>query len=224
MKFSQVLIFCLFSIQLKALAVEADAQQWFNFTVQGLVAEKNPMGIYFEAQARRSDRQNEIYESLLRPALYFKSEDYGSFFVGTLSRLNDEQRLVETRHWVQWLMQPEFGGDDYRNVLRVRLEQRDFENHEPHSNRLRVMARTMHTSFLNSNWRVFGSLELFYHFNQASENLKTGLSQSRTSLGVSFPVDKIVTFELSYMNMYVFNRQSSDQMNHVLNTALNINF
>jgi hypothetical protein len=224
LKSAQVLVFCLLSIQLKALAVEADAQQWLNLTAQGIVSEKTPVGLYFEAQARRSNHEDEIYESLIRPAVYYQTENYGSFFFGTLSRLNHEQRKVETRHWVQWLAQPEFGQADYRHVFRLRLEQRDFENNTEDSNRIRMMVRTLHTSILSSQMRPFGSLELFYHLNRASANLQPGLSQSRTSLGLSVPLGRITTLEVSYLNMYIFNRQDAEQVNHVVNMALNINF
>lgn len=212
----RLLFLILYSSSLQATV---DHQQWPNLTVQGIVLEEKPIGVFLETQARRSDDQDEFYEKFVRPALYYSSQNRGSFFLGTMKRFDSENNEVETRNWLQWLYPVSTS-----TSFRVRFERRDLRDQSQLSERLRLSGRFNGQDLLVGLLRPFVGLEIFHNFNQVGQNIKPGFAQSRFVLGLSKKLSEHLQFEGSYLNQHIHQPRRSDQTNHVLNLVLNVTF
>lgn len=200
-------------------AYEEDGNQWLSATAQGSI--QSNVGGYIEGQARRSDRQEKVYEYLLRPAFYYKTENLGSVFVGTLKRFDYNNQENENRHWVQWIQS--YDMSCFKITTRFRQEHRDIKSVDQISHRSRLMVRVVSDEFsIGSQWKPFIATELFYNWNDAG-SLKKGLQQSRNSVGAGMPVSSILTLEASYMIQILNNPFKEDQLNHNLVLGFNFN-
>ena len=102
MKKYKLFLFAIFIYSSNTLAVSYDNQMWLNLTLQGPLSSDSKWGAYLELQPRYSDKQQKVFETLLRPAIYYKTEDWGTFHLGYMSRTNSENKEIEKRYWTQW--------------------------------------------------------------------------------------------------------------------------
>lgn len=208
--------FCIIFSSLIAHAYEEDGHQWVILTGQGMI--NSDFGGYLEMQARRSDRQDKVYEYLIRPAIYYKTEKSGSYFLGTLKRFDDKSHENENRHWLQWLTF--FNLESFKITSRFRQEFRDIKSIKDISHRSRLMLRATSESFtLKDSWKPFVASEIFYNWNDAG-TLKKGLHQSRNSIGISNSVNSVLTIETAYMLQILNHSHRENQMNHNLVLSL----
>ena len=202
-----------------ANAYEEDGQQWLVITAQSV--SNSGLGGYLELQSRRSQRLERINEYLLRPAIFYKSENSGFFFLGTLKRFDYAASENENRHWVQWLNT--FNAENLKLTTRFRQEYRDIRNVEAVSHRSRLMLKGSSDDFsLGYGWKPFLATELFYNWNDAGL-LKQGLHQSRNSMGIGKTLNVSLTLEASYMAQVLNNSGREDQLNHNIVFSLNLN-
>ena len=202
-----------------ANAYEEDGQQWLVITAQSVSA--SGWGGYLELQSRRSNRQEKIFEYLLRPAFFYKSENTGSFFVGTLKRFDYTAKENENRHWVQWLNT--FNTDNLKLTSRFRQEYRDIKNVDAISHRSRLLLKAYADDFsVGYGWKPFLATELFYNWNDAG-SLKQGLHQSRNLIGVGKGVSSSLSLEAFYMAQVLNNSGRENQLNHSIVLSLNLN-
>ncbi|MBC7754620.1 MAG: DUF2490 domain-containing protein [Moraxellaceae bacterium] len=217
MKWLIKLIFILSPVAVQAY--EEDGNQWLSLTAQGII--QSNLGGYIEGQARRSNRQEKVYEYLLRPAFYFKTENSGSFFVGTLKRFDYKTEENENRQWIQWLKS--YNLNSFKITTRFRQEYRDLKSVDQISHRSRLMLRGASDEIsIGSHWKPFLASELFYNWNDAG-SLKKGLQQSRNSIGAGTSLGSMVTLEASYMLQILNNSVKEDQLNHNLVLGFNFN-
>lgn len=203
-------------------ATTSDSQQWLSLTAQGQITESNPVGFYLETQFRRSNNLNQIYESVLRPALFYKTANHGSFFLGTMKRYGPSQQDLETRHWLQWLESYEIS--DFKTRVRLRFEQRQIDKVTDESFRARVLARISHSKMAFDRFSPFFQIELFHNLNSVNSNIKAGPSQTRTALGVSTKVNSFINADIGYQNVSIYNMTRESEVNHVLNMGLSVSF
>lgn len=200
-------------------AYQEDGQQWLSLSAQGLIVKSN-FGGYFEAQARRSDRQEKVYEYLIRPAVYYKSESSGSFFVGQLKRFDYASKENENRYWVQWLKT--FDAENLKITSRFRQEYREIKTIDEISQRSRLLLKGVWDKFpVGYDWKPFLASEIFYNWNDAGP-IKKGLQQSRNSIGLGKSVTSTLFLEAFYMAQIINNPAREDQLNH--NLVLSLNF
>lgn len=208
-----ILILLIFST--KVFAIE-DTQQWLNLTFQGSFSENTPVGYYFETQARRSEDQDQFFEKFFRPALYYRSEGVGTFFLGLMKRFDSTDQEIETRHWVQYLL-------PFQNsIFRIRMEQRHINGFSRNSDRIRIFGRINGQQFQLDTLRPFVSLELFHNLNDVGQNIQSGSAQIRTMLGFSLKLNEQLNFEISYLNQRLMLTSRPDETNHVMNFVLNV--
>jgi hypothetical protein len=207
------IFFLILILSIKAYSVE-DTQQWLNVTVQGSATPV--IGYYVESQFRRSEDQDRFFEKFVRPAIFFKTEDSGSFFLGTMKRFDSGDREVETRHWLQYLY-------PYQNFsFRLRFEQRDLNSLSRNSDRLRLFGRINGQKLYFEKFKPFASLELFHNLNGVSPSIQSGFAQSRTMLGFSSKLGEQLALEASYLNQKLMLPNRPDETNHVMNFVLNV--
>ena len=176
-----------------AQAYEEDGNQWLSLSAQGII--QSNLGGYIEGQARRSDRQEKIYEYLFRPAFYYKTESLGSFFAGTLKRFDYKNQENENRQWAQWIQS--YNLNSFKITTRFRQEFRDIKSVDKISHRSRLMLRGLSDEFyISGNWKPFLASELFYNWNDAG-SIRKGFQQSRNSIGAGTSLSPILTLEAS---------------------------
>ncbi|MFN9068485.1 MAG: DUF2490 domain-containing protein, partial [Bdellovibrionales bacterium] len=94
---SRILFVLLFTSISKATV--NDSQIWTLLTVQGKITPESQFGAYLELQPRYSENSKDMFETLWRPALFYKTENSGSFFLGYLQRFNSDNKQIELRYW-----------------------------------------------------------------------------------------------------------------------------
>lgn len=212
-----ILFTAIILFNLKTFATSYDNQLWLNLVAQGLITTESKIGAYIELQPRYSDKQKRNFEYLIRPAIYYKTDDYGAYHLGYLSRSNSEEKEIEKRYWAQW--SKPFSLDNYTFTTRLRYEIRNLSLTK-NSNRLRVMGRLLHNEFLFSDLKPFVSVELFFNLNDVNPSIKSGMKQSRSFIGLSQKMAESYTLEYSYMKNYVDSATTEDQDNNVLMVSL----
>ncbi len=220
---SKILVITSLFFSSLAFSYDDDTQIWLNLTAQSQLKVDSGFNGYLEMQVRRSNEEQKIYEYLIRPAVFYKTDQLGSFFIGTLKRFDYATKENENRHWFQW--SDSFKFDSNKLTLRLRQEHRDIKNIPEISWRTRLQVR-----FQNDNLTFFESFkpflatELFYNLNEANKNLPVGLRQSRTAMGVNHKMTDQLQLEISYIGIIINNVDREDNFNHVLNTALTLSF
>jgi hypothetical protein len=200
-----------------ASAKTFDDQIWTQFVVQGDFSTESQWGGYLELQPRYSFRQKKFFENLLRPAVYYKSENAGLFFVGYMSRFNSDIQENEKRYWAQWA-----GVEKIEKITlsgRVRYELRDLNLQSP-SHRTRFFGRVMTKELSFYGFNPFLAVEVFYNLNSVGSSIETGFQQLRNSVGVSRKFEGELTFEAAYTRNSIDSAQSPDQDNNVLQFSL----
>jgi len=207
------LVFLCLTFRLQAWATSYDNLAWFNLTLQGPISKDPNIGAYLELQPRYSDNQKKTYETLLRPAFFYKTNDYGSYFLGYLTRLNGENREVEKRYWAQWLKSQSH--NQFKFTGRARYEWRDL-NLSKASQRLRLLLRLQNEELKLFDFKPFIFSELFYNMNGVSSSIQPGMRQTRTGIGMSRLLSDSFTLEFAIMKNLINPPNTEDVDNNVL--------
>ncbi|MFN8847756.1 MAG: DUF2490 domain-containing protein [Bdellovibrionales bacterium] len=219
---SRILFVLLFTSISKATV--NDSQIWTLLTVQGKITPESQFGAYLELQPRYSENSKDMFETLWRPALFYKTENSGSFFLGYLQRFNSDNKQIELRYWTQWLNRYSF--EDRDVTVRVRLEQRDVNNFDKESMRARLMVRAVEKSIVVAGANPFGFVELFQNLNSVrapGNGADSGFQQSRLILGLTRNFDNI-SADIGYLKNYIDISSAGIQDNNALFLALGYNF
>lgn len=218
MKTTKILTIAIILFGTQAWATRYDNQTWLNITLHGTVTQDSKWGAYLELQPRYSDKQQEVFETLLRPAVYYKTDQYGTYHIGYLSRTNADNKEVEKRYWAQWSQT--FNADSLKFFGRLRYELRDLSLSDK-SQRLRVMGRLMKDDWVTfAGFKPLAAVELFYYFNDVEPSIKSGMKQSRNSIGLTRKFENQVTTEFLLTKNYIDSATAEDQDNNVLQIIL----
>ncbi len=217
MKKYKLFLFAIFIYSSNTLAVSYDNQMWLNLTLQGPLSSDSKWGAYLELQPRYSDKQQKVFETLLRPAIYYKTEDWGTFHLGYMSRTNSENKEIEKRYWTQWSKLMSY--DSFKISSRARYEIRDLSLSDK-SERFRLMGRLMKDDFSIYDFKPLVAIELFFNLNDVSPSIKSGMKQSRNSIGLSRKFENKVTTEFLITKNYIDSATTEDQDNNVLQLIL----
>lgn len=219
---AKLLILILLISSTKAFAESYDNQLWLNVTLQGPLSTDSKLGASIELQPRYSDKRQETFETLLRPALYYKADDLGTFHLGYLSRSNSDNKEIEKRYWTQW--SKSYGVESYKLFSRVRYEIRDL-NLSDKSQRVRLMGRVLKDDLvLFYGFKPLAVVELFYNMNDVDSSIKSGFKQSRNSVGISRKFENMTTTEFLFTKNYIDSATAEDQDNNVLQIILTKEF
>lgn len=200
-----------------AHAIDGDTQLWntqnFNYKIDDKWAAN------LEFQERWYGDVSYLAFFIVRPSVTYKWNDWLSFTGGYAHfRVYDGEGdfADEDRIWEQVSIRL-FGGKDQLTLnWRTRLEQRMFEAGGDTVWRLREQLRFM--APLVDRVQGVTWTEVFWRLNAAEtasgQIVDGGLEQWRNFAGLNFEVNKNVTFEAGYMNVYTW-RTSGDTMDHV---------
>ncbi|MBY0451397.1 MAG: DUF2490 domain-containing protein [Bdellovibrionaceae bacterium] len=218
MKQLKLIIVSLLFNTTQAYAESYDNQVWLNVTLQGPLSTDSKLGASLELQPRYSDKQQQVFEALLRPALYYKTDELGTFHLGYLSRTNSDNKEIEKRYWTQW--SKSYGLDSYKLFSRIRYEIRDL-NLSDNSQRVRLMGRVLKNDLdIVYGYKPLVAVELFYNINDVNPSIKSGFKHSRNSVGLSRKFENNVTSEFLLTKNYIDSAIAEDQDNNVLQIIL----
>lgn len=208
---------------LHASAFDEDNQFWGQFITMGRPIKDQPFGVFFEYQGRVSDRQDRLYESFIRPALYYQLNDKVSLWAGYLSLRRDDFDEIEQRPWQQLNYSEKIEG--WSLLLRLRQEQRLFEfpvragaDTSAILHRTRVMLRANAPIVSEGEWYAFLPLiqnELFFNLNDHDRGV-AGYQQNRAFLGFSKWLDEKWLVDAGYLNVHQKRVNREDAMLHAL--------
>lgn len=193
-----------------AEAQEHEFQSWSAAFTQWSVGEK--VEFWFDGHARRRSASSLF---IVRPAVGYRLFDNLKAHVGYawVPTLPDVGSLTnEHRIWQQILWTPAAGGG-FAFALRPRLEQRFSDAGGDIGHRARLFARA---SFRppEADVMLVAWDEAFLQFNDTDWGAAGGFDQNRLFVGVGFPSQSRVRFEVGYLNV-LLNRDPL-QIAHVL--------
>ncbi len=217
MKKIKLFILLMVLVSTKSFGATYDNQIWLNLTLQGTFTNESKLGAYLEVQPRYSDKQQRNYETLLRPALFYKFDEIGTFHLGYLSRTNFENKEIEKRYWAQW--SKTYGFENYKFSTRARYELRDLSLIDK-SQRIRLMGRLLKDDIDLYGYKPLVAVEIFYNLNDVNPSIKSGINQSRNSIGLSQKFESGLTSEFLITKNYIDSATAEGQDNNVLQIIL----
>ena len=146
--------------------------------------------------------------------------------------------------WAGYTHDPQYASGDFTVMERRAREQVTFENFAQIgtgklTGRIRVEQR-WRKGFDGTGWRVRPylkyslplrrggrtalvlSTEPFINFNRTAFARTRGLDRVRSLVGVSTPINKIISVELGYLNQHTFVRDGPDNDDHVASLSLSL--
>ncbi|MEN9798435.1 MAG: hypothetical protein RL653_2131 [Pseudomonadota bacterium] len=201
-----------------AAAVPQAPEAWLNVFAQGRVL---PPGAtharalyYLEFQPRFGLSPARADKVLLRGAVGWEVTRGVTLWagVGAIPRFDGSDWLVsETRLWQQLMLSGSLG-PQFQGLLRLRLEERAFENAPELSWRARLMLRGVYTPPAggNTTWGLVVFDEYFH--GVAGVEGKQGFDQNRAFAGVLHRFTPWMSVEAGYLNVY--SRLPSEKMAH----------
>jgi hypothetical protein len=201
-----------------ALAQRTDDQLWLQ--ANGNVPLGGPARVTIESIARFGDRAGglahtefgglfnwKLSKSVEIAAGYRHVEDYD----------HDRQLPNEERMREQVLVQL-----NHLLTARVRLEQRFSSAGPDTGHRVRGQLRLV-LPFNQAGVALTAANETFENLNDTGWGQRTGIERMRNSVGLQFPLARLVRGELLYMNQYRFGRAGArDQMDHIASFTLTL--
>jgi hypothetical protein len=204
------------------------SEAWLNVFAQGRMVppgETHSRTLYYlELQPRFSLELGRADKVLLRGAVGWEVTKGVTLWagVGAIPRFDGTDWLVsETRLWQQLMLSGSFG-PQLQGLLRLRLEERAFENAPDLSWRARLMLRGVYTPAIggNTTWALVAFDEYFHGI--AGVEGKLGFDQNRAFAGVLHRFTPWMSVETGYLNVY--SRLPSEKMSHtfLVQTIINL--
>lgn len=212
-----LVLLALLPVTASAEAIQA-SEAWLNVFAQGRMlppGEAHSRALYYlELQPRFGLAPGRADKVLLRGAVGWEVTRGISLWagVGAIPRFDGGDWLVsETRLWQQLMLSGSLG-PQLQGLLRLRLEERAFENAPELSWRARLMLRGVYTPPLggNTTWALVAFDEYFH--GVAGVEGKLGFDQNRAFAGVLHRFTPWASVEAGYLNVY--SRLPSDKMAH----------
>lgn len=206
-----------------ASAIEEDFQTWQQVIATTKLAEGTTGTI--ELQPRFTDDASRLGQLLIRPSIGFTIFDKTVLSLGyAYVRTSPAEGATthEHRPWQQLAFPIASKEGVFTLSSRTRFEQRFREDGDDMGLRLRQQLRLM-APIAETNWQAVAWSEGFFNLNDTDWGAREGLDRWRNFVGVNIPLRSGVTLEPGYLNQYV-NRQSTDQVDHVVSVTLNMNF
>jgi len=173
---------------------------------------------WFDGQARYFDRENDVDQYLLRPAVGYKLTEQTSAWLGVasivtmdeLGNRREERRLWQGLSWSREL------GNGKKLALRTRIAERRRDTGDGTAVwlRQRVALTIPVPNRDNIAWAI--ALEPFIDFRDTEWGANTGLSQFRSSVGARFRLRDRLSLESGYMNQYFPRDDQRDVSNHLV--------
>lgn len=173
-----------------------------------------PIGYYLEVQDRINQNLSVGNRFIVRPAVRFNILPGLSLWAGYGWLPAFSPFLNESRLWQQAFYQ--FDTRLWQFIGRLRVDERWLGNTDALAYRGRIMVRVLKFIGQRDSLALCGWSEYFQNLNTVIGGPQAGFDQSRSFLGINFPIAKGILIEPGYSNVLVNQPQSSAKtMNHV---------
>lgn len=172
---------------------------------------------WFDGQLRYFDRDIDVEQYLLRPAIGYRVTDDASAWLGIalIVTLDDRgNRREERRVWQQLSWSRDLAGGK-RLESRTRLAQRRRDSGDGTAVWLRQQVALTVPMPGRDRTRLVLALEPFIDFRDTDWGATSGLSQIRARIGARFKVGNALGLEAGYMNQYFSRDDRKDLSNHL---------
>ncbi len=221
--FKIIPLLCTLIFSTPSWATVEDSQIWTSLTASTSIAPKFDIAV--ELHARFTEDNETLGQKIIRPSITYKLNDRLSFSGGYFYGLSNSSSSVS--HYEQRLWQ-QIGYILYENPSialsgRTRLEERFAEDESDTGYRLRQQIRLQ--APLMTDYALKGVVwnETFFGLNETSWGQRDDIDQTRSFIGVSFPLTEQISVEPGYLNQLVFN-DAENRLNHILSVGFNLKF
>lgn len=204
-------------------AVEEDSRVW-----QSLIAEGNinqNLRWYAEIQGRWKDDVKLFDQAIFRPAINYALSDKSSLWIGYayVETKTSSRHTHEDRWWQQFQYISKF--NDVTWLTRTRLEQRNLDNGENTSYRIRQQLRASRPIKGSSDLSYLVWDEFFCNLNDTHWAGESGFNQNRLFTGIMWKYTNKSRLEIGYLNQYInVSNSGQDQLNHTISSTIFIEF
>jgi hypothetical protein len=213
-----------------ARAEKNDAGSWLAIAGMGdfepLVDSKRPLW-WLDAQLRLLDDSNGYDQALIRPGLGWDVGAGFSVWAGYAYIHTDPRHrsdFDEHRPWQQLLWSGPVG--DLGLQIRTRLEERYVDGDGETGWRFRQFVKASYALPFAPRLGLASYEEVFFDLNDTNWGANTGFSQNRFFAGASAKLSEArkIVVELGYLNQYIRRDGGEDDVNHIVNVNLILDF
>ncbi len=205
-----------------AFAADRDDQLWVSATASVNVSKTVVLSV--DGIARYTDDAGHLGQVLVRPSIGYKLGKNTTAAIGYAYSDTDPvgpARSQEHRFWQHLTYRIAGDGKALTVTGRTRLEQRWVEGRGDMGWRARQQVKA--TAPLSGKTRVFYWSEVFFNLKDTSWGSRSGLDRWRNSVGVSVPVNKVLTIEPGYVHQWIVAR-GDDRLHNIASVTLNAKF
>ncbi len=185
----------------------------------------NNVRAFFDLQPRftldssKPGKDGELQTTVVRGAVGYQLDPnfaayLGYAFVPTYSPKKVEQRVFQELTSVHH-------HHDFKFSNRVRLEQRNFEDIDRLSWRVRFQSRVQKSLGICEGLALVLSEEAFFNINDIKTSATQGFEQNRLFFGLNYQISNKLALDVGYLNQYQERRSpSADSLNNILFVGL----
>ena len=200
-------------------ATENDPGAWITFSTTDAFqtdGQDNRWHYWFDAQARYFDLGSGVNQWLARPGIGYEINDNVKGWVGyarfrtrnSAGDVADENRFWQQIDWTagRW--------NDGRVSMRVRLEQRSVSVGDDTGLVFRFMAKYVRPFGESGGTNLIVGIEPFVDLRDTDWGGDSGLGQNRVFVGFGRRMSERFSFEVGYMNQYIWRDDAENRSNH----------
>lgn len=208
----------------KLYALDTSAKTWGEVNASGQLFNIPNIDYLLDYQARYDNSQSQFQQNVSKVGVGYRYSPSVSFWLGYQYNSYNQLSMSppENRAWEQVIWNI-INHPDFNLISQSQLDERIQTGQTDWNDRFRQKLIIKFPNKLFSVYTPVVSDEVFVNLTRPSWVSTRVIGQNRAFIGVDLPTSKNTYLEIGYLNQYLFEQTSANQMNNILYMTFYIN-